>query len=163
MKTILKNVYLLHPEQKINEKGKDILIVDGIISKIDNLTKSDSEGANIIDFTGKYVVPGFFDMHVHLREPGREDEETVLSGCNAAAYGGFTGIACMPNTEPAIDSAEVVAFIKKQASGHLVDVNVIGAATVGRKGELFRRWQNFVKPESLAFLMMELLLRLRLS
>jgi len=136
MKTILKNVYLLHPEQKINEKGKDILIVDGIISKIDNLTKSDSEGANIIDFTGKYVVPGFFDMHVHLREPGREDEETVLSGCNAAAYGGFTGIACMPNTEPAIDSAEVVAFIKKQASGHLVDVNVIGAATVGRKGEI---------------------------
>ena len=75
-------------------------------------------------------------MHVHLREPGREDEETVKTGCDSAANGGFTGIACMPNTEPAIDSAEVVSLIKKQAKGHLVDVKVIGAATQGRKGEM---------------------------
>ncbi len=71
-----------------------------------------------------------------LREPGREDEETVKTGCDSAANGGFTGIACMPNTEPAIDSAEVVSFIKKEAANHLVDVYPIGAATIGRKGEI---------------------------
>ncbi len=136
MKVILKNGNLLHPGQKLDEKGKDILLADGVITKLGNLSKEDSNGANVFDFSGKYIVPGFFDMHVHLREPGREDEETVVSGCNAAANGGFTGIACMPNTEPAIDSAEIVEFIKKQAANHLVEVNVIASATLGRKGEV---------------------------
>jgi dihydroorotase len=136
MKIILKKINLLNPEFNINQKEIDILLIDGKISKIGNLSKEDFEEGECFDFTGKYVVPGFFDMHVHLREPGREDEETVLTGCNAAANGGFTGIACMPNTEPAIDNAEVVEFIKKQSSNHLVDVFVIGAATQGRKGEV---------------------------
>lgn len=136
MKAVLKNINLLHPEQKINEKGIDILLVDGVITKIGKLTKEDSSGAEVFNLSGKYVVPGLFDMHVHLREPGREDEETVITGCNAAANGGYTGIACMPNTEPAIDSAEVVELIHKQASKHLVDVHVVGAATLGRKGEV---------------------------
>jgi dihydroorotase len=136
MKAVLKNINLLHPEQKINEKEIDVLLVDGVISKIGKLTKEDSAGAEIFNLSGKYVVPGLFDMHVHLREPGREDEETVITGCNAAANGGFTGIACMPNTEPAIDSAEVVELIHKQASNHLVDVKIVGAATLGRKGEV---------------------------
>jgi dihydroorotase len=136
MKIVLKNINLLHPEQKINKKEIDILLIDGIISKIGNLTKDDSEDAEFFDFSGKYVVPGLFDMHVHLREPGREDEETVISGCYAAANGGFTGIACMPNTEPTIDSAEVVELIHKQASAQLVEVYIIGAATLGRKGEV---------------------------
>jgi dihydroorotase len=136
MKAVLKNINLLHPEQKLNEKGIDILLVDGVISKIGNLKKEDSEGAEVFNLSGKYVVPGFFDMHVHLREPGREDEETVISGCNAAANGGYTGIACMPNTEPAIDSAEVVELIHKQAANQLVDVHIVGTATLGRKGEV---------------------------
>jgi dihydroorotase len=136
MKIILKKINLLNPEFNINQKEIDILLIDGKISKIGNVSKEDFEEGECFDFTGKYVVPGFFDMHVHLREPGREDEETVLTGCNAAANGGFTGIACMPNTEPAIDNAEVVEFIKKQSSNHLVDVFVIGAATQGRKGEV---------------------------
>ncbi|MCL5029510.1 MAG: dihydroorotase, partial [Bacteroidetes bacterium] len=136
MKTIIKNVNLLNPEQNINQKGIDILLTDGIISKIGNLSKDDKLNSQEFDFAGKFVVPGLFDMHVHLREPGREDEETVVTGCNAAANGGFTGIACMPNTEPAIDTAEVVGFIKKQAANHLVDVQVIAAATLGRKGEV---------------------------
>ena len=92
--------------------------------------------ARVFELDGKYVVPGLFDMHVHLREPGREDEETVVTGCNSAASGGFTGIACMPNTDPAIDSAEVVTLIMKQSENHLVDVYPVGAATVGRKGEV---------------------------
>jgi dihydroorotase len=136
MKAVLKNINLFHPEQKLYEKGIDILLVDGVISKIGNLTKENSAGAEVFNLSGKYVVPGLFDMHVHLREPGREDEETVITGCNAAANGGYTGIACMPNTEPAIDSAEVVELIHKQASSQLVDVYIVGAATLGRKGEV---------------------------
>ncbi len=135
MKIILKNVSLFHPVQKIDEKEIDILLIDGVISKIGKINPEEISGAKVFDLSNKHIVPGFFDMHVHLREPGREDEETVQSGCNAAANGGFTGIACMPNTEPAIDSAEVVSFIKKQSKDHLVDVEVIGAATLGRKGE----------------------------
>ena len=136
MKILLKNISIIHPEQKINEKNIDILLTDGVISRIGKLNKDEIKDAEVFDLTDKIVVPGFFDMHVHLREPGREDEETVVTGCNAAANGGFTGIACMPNTEPAIDSAEVLEFIHKQASNHLVDVRVVAAATLGRKGEI---------------------------
>ena len=136
MKIVLNNVNVVNPENKINEKNSSILIEDGKIVKIGKLSSSELNGAKEFDLSGKYIVPGFFDMHVHLREPGREDEETVKSGCNSAANGGFTGIACMPNTEPAIDSAEVVSLIKKQAEGHLIDVMIIGAATQGRKGEM---------------------------
>ncbi|HEX9739371.1 MAG TPA: dihydroorotase [Ignavibacteriaceae bacterium] len=136
MKIILKNSHLLHPEQKIDKDKTDILLIDGIITKIGNLTNSDLKEGREIDLSGKYVVPGFLDMHVHLREPGREDEETILSGCEAAANGGFTGIACMPNTEPAIDSAEVITLIRRKAAGNIVDVYPVAAATVGRKGEV---------------------------
>lgn len=136
MKVILRNVNLFHPTEKIDEKETDIVIVDGKISKIGHLTEAENAGARIFEFGNKTIVPGFLDMHVHLREPGREDEETVKSGCNSAAAGGFTAIACMPNTEPAIDSAEIITLIKREARGHLVDVFPIGAATLERKGEV---------------------------
>lgn len=136
MKLLLKNVNIIHPSQKLNQTNTNILIVDGIIQKIGTIEERESKDCKTIELDGKYIVPGFFDMHVHLREPGREDEETIITGCNSAANGGFTGIACMPNTEPAIDSAEVVSFIKKEAADHLVEVYPIGAATVGRKGEV---------------------------
>jgi dihydroorotase len=137
MKVILKNVNILNPDQKLNEKNTNILLSEGRIVKIGELNSEDTKGEiKEFDLSGKYIVPGFFDMHVHLREPGREDEETVITGCQSAASGGFTGLACMPNTEPAIDSAEVVSLIKKQAANQLVDVFVIAAATLGRKGEV---------------------------
>ncbi len=134
MKIVLKNVHLLNPEQNLNRKC-DLLIENGIITKIGSLKESEVKDAAVHNFEDKYCVPGLFDMHVHLREPGREDEETVVTGSDAAAAGGFTGIACMPNTEPAIDSAEVVRFIKEQSQNHLVEVYPIGAATLKRKGE----------------------------
>jgi dihydroorotase len=151
MKIILKNINLLNPGQGINEKGTDILISDGKISKIGNITGKDSGDAKVYDFTGKYVVPGLFDMHVHMREPGREDEETVQTGCDSAANGGFTGVACMPNTEPAIDSAEVVTLIKEKSANHLVDVYPVGAATVGRKGEIISPMAELVEAGAVAF------------
>ncbi len=135
MKIILKDVGINNPDQNLKIDKVDVLIIDGKISKIDNLSSDDKKDAKEYNLAGKIIVPGFFDMHVHLREPGREDEETVITGCNCAANGGFTGIACMPNTEPAIDSSEVISLIKKQSENHIVDVFVVGAATLGRKGE----------------------------
>ena len=135
MKTVLKNLVLINPKQKLNRKAS-LIIEDGIIKKIGNLSGDDLKNANVIEFNEAVCSPGFFDMHVHLREPGREDKETIKTGCNAAAAGGFTGVACMPNTQPAIDSAEIVQLIKDKAKDHLVDVYPIGAVTVERKGEL---------------------------
>ena len=151
MKTILKNVNLIHSEEKINLQGTNILLSDGSIEKIGEINSADISDSQEFDFSGCLVVPGFFDMHVHLREPGREDEETVVTGCNSAAGGGFTGVACMPNTEPAIDTAEVINFIKKQAKGHLVDVYTVAAATVGRKGESLSPMAELTEAGAVAF------------
>ncbi|AFH49896.1 Dihydroorotase [Ignavibacterium album JCM 16511] len=136
MKLLLKNASVINPAQNLNEKEFDILIEDGIIQQTGKNLQINSDDVKTIDLSGKIISPGFIDIHVHLREPGREDEETVETGCNAAANGGFTAVACMPNTEPAIDSAEVIEFIKKQASNHLVDVYPVAAASLGRKGEV---------------------------
>ena len=151
MKIILKDVKVVHPQQKNSKDKTSLLIVDGIITKIGNLDKEDNKDAKVFELNGKVITPGFFDMHVHFREPGREDEETVQTGCNSAANGGFTGVACMPNTEPAIDSAQVVELIKKQALGHLVDVHPIAAVTVARKGELLSPMAELVEAGAIAF------------
>ncbi|PKL84096.1 MAG: dihydroorotase [Ignavibacteriae bacterium HGW-Ignavibacteriae-3] len=150
MKTILKQVTILNPEQKLNQKN-DLLIEDGIIIRIGNLKESDFKSAEVLDFENKYCVPGLFDMHVHLREPGREDEETIVTGSNAAAAGGFTGIACMPNTNPDIDSAEIVRFIKEKAKNHLVDVYPVAAATLSRKGEALSPMFELFEAGAVAF------------
>ncbi len=134
MKIILKGLRLFNPEQNL-DKVSDILLEDGIIKKIGDIDASDVQNAEVFDFSGEVCVPGLYDMHVHLREPGQEDKETVVSGSNSAAAGGFTGLACMPNTDPAIDSAEVVRFILEKAKDHLVDVDPIGAVTKGREGK----------------------------
>ena len=151
MKIVLKNVDVIHPEDKINLKGVSVVLNNGVISKIGELSSEESKDTREFDFTGKILVPGLFDMHVHLREPGREDEETVITGCNSAALGGFTGVACMPNTEPATDTAEVVKFIKVQAKNHLVDVYPVAAASVGRKGEIISPMAELVEAGAVAF------------
>ncbi len=150
MKIILKQVTVLNPEQKLNQKS-DLLIEDGVIKKIGGLKSEDFKSAEVFEFENKYCVPGLFDMHVHLREPGREDEETVETGSNAAAAGGFTGVACMPNTNPDIDSAEIVRFIKEKAKDHLVDVYPVAAATLSRKGETLSPMYELFDAGAVAF------------
>ncbi len=151
MKLLLKNASVINPAQNLNEKEFDILIEDGIIKQTGKNLQLNSEEGRTIDLTGKIIAPGFIDIHVHLREPGREDEETVETGCNAAANGGFTSVACMPNTEPAIDSAEVVEFIKKQAANHLVDVYPVAAASRERKGEILSPMAELKDAGAVAF------------
>ncbi|MDL1892469.1 dihydroorotase, partial [Sphingobacteriales bacterium CHB3] len=136
MNILLKNGRLIDPVSGRDETV-DIHIVNGRIDKLGhNITASGSTQS--IDLKGKIVAPGFFDMHVHLREPGFEHKETILTGCTSAAAGGFTAVACMPNTKPAIDDESVIKFIHERAKialNGLVDVYPIGAVTLGRKGE----------------------------
>jgi dihydroorotase len=87
------------------------------------------------DMNGKVIVPGFFDMHVHFREPGQTHKEDISTGALAAAYGGFTGVLCMPNTKPPVDSAEILDSNIKRAKGNIVDVYSTACATKGREGK----------------------------
>lgn len=89
----------------------------------------------VIDCAGKTLAPGLIDAHVHLREPGGEESESIASGCRAAAAGGFTSVACMPNTSPAVDNASVLGSVLERAAGRQARVLPIGAITRGRHGE----------------------------
>ena len=112
----------------------DVLVADGRI--VDVGTDLDATGVlETIDASGCIVGPGLVDLHTHLREPGREEAETVETGSRAAALGGYTAVVAMPNTEPAIDSAAVVRQVLDLGSTSLVDVRVAGAITVGRAGK----------------------------
>ena len=128
---LFRNARIIDPTSGM-DKTANIMVADGKIAKIGGIEdKCETE----YDLTGKIIVPGLFDMHVHLREPGFEDKEDIESGCAAAAAGGFTGVACMPNTDPVIDRSSVVDFVLKRAAGLPVDVHPIAAITAGRKGE----------------------------
>lgn len=116
-------------------KKLDILIENGKIVKLDNKIKPDKE-CKVIDASGKTVLAGLIDMHVHLREPGFEGKEDIESGCKAAVAGGVTQLCCMPNTDPVCDNAVVVKYIKTRAEEvGLCKVHPIGAISKGEKGE----------------------------
>jgi dihydroorotase len=120
----------------IDQAGRrpaDVAIVDGKIDAVGDLVAVD--GDQILDAAGCIVSPGFVDLHVHLREPGREEAETIETGSRAAALGGFTAVVAMPNTEPAQDSVAVVDFVRAQGRrAGLCDVRPAGCITVGRAG-----------------------------
>ena len=136
MKYLIKNGMVIDPSSKLNEVC-DILISEGKIEKVGK--DLDVKADEVINAKGKIVAPGLVDMHTHLREPGREDEETIKSGTRAAIRGGFTAVACMPNTEPAIDSPGTVNMVKDIIKkGALCNVFIIGAITEGRNGGKLR-------------------------
>ncbi|MCU4184807.1 dihydroorotase [Acidiferrimicrobium sp. IK] len=112
----------------------DVLIQDGVIVSAGNRVESAPAGTVVLDAGGCVVAPGLVDLHTHLREPGREEAETVETGSRAAALGGYTAVVAMPNTEPAIDSAAVVRQVLELGRDALCDVAVAGSITVGREG-----------------------------
>ena len=112
-----------------------ITVTDGKIAKVEKRKKLARSGKNIINLDGLYLCPGFIDMHVHLREPGREDEETIFSGAEAAVAGGFTAVACMPNTDPPLDSAEAIKYVVEKSLFAKARIYPVGAISVARKGE----------------------------
>lgn len=143
MRQLIKNGRVIDPANKIDDL-LDILVTDGKIEKVGK--DLDSKAAEVVDAKGLIVAPGLVDMHAHLREPGREDEETVASGTRAAVRGGYTSIVCMPNTEPAIDSAAVARtvkeIIKKDAS---CNVYIGGAITQKREGKVLSEIESMKK------------------
>ena len=132
MTLLLKNGYIADYVNRFEGK-KDILIENGIIRELgDNL---ESKDAQVIDCEGLVIIPGICDMHVHLRDPGQTHKEDILTGCEAAAAGGVTAVACMPNTIPSADSPEVIEYILKKAAGAKAKVYPVGCITKGLKGE----------------------------
>jgi len=123
----------------------DIVVEDGKIARIvensqpigpDQVSNTQHPGARIIDASGKIVTPGLIDMHVHLREPGHEYKETIESGCRAAAWGGFSAVCCMPNTNPVNDSRQVTEYIRTRAEQlKLVRVFPVAAISKGIEGK----------------------------
>ena len=130
---LIKNGRVIDPANKI-DRQLDVLVEKGrIVAVGEDIPAS---GAEVIEAKGKVVAPGFIDMHVHLREPGREDEETIYSGTRAASAGGFCGVVAMANTNPVADKQEVVKFVLRQALEQgTVAVYPVGAVTKGLKGE----------------------------
>lgn len=130
---LLKN---LRPVSKTHSGSEtiDIRVTDGVIKEIGTGLKAGKEEESH-DFGGAYVSPGWMDMHIHLREPGYEHKETIKTGTDAAAFGGFTAVACMPNTNPATHTRDVVEYIIKKGEDTVVDVHPIGCVTKDRKGK----------------------------
>ena len=109
---LLKGGRIVDPSQGMDAVG-DVLIRDGVIESCGSAIAI-PDGAEVVECAGLVVAPGFIDVHVHLREPGREDVETVATGAHAAVAGGFTGICAMPNTKPVTDNQATVGFVKRQ-------------------------------------------------
>jgi dihydroorotase len=130
---LIRNGRLVDPAQRL-DAALDVRVCGGVIAEIgEHLTAQGGE--QIVDASSAYVAPGFIDMHVHLREPGNPEKETLASGLAAALAGGFTAVAAMPNTTPAIDTPELVQWVAQNgASLGLARVYPIAAITKGRKG-----------------------------
>ncbi len=149
MKILIKNGHLINPSNTSAEGRCDILIEDETVSRISkNINAKD---AKIIDAKGMYVFPGLIDIHSHLREPGREDEETIYTGSLSAVSGGFTTVCCMPNTTPPIDSKVAVRFIIDRARDAECEVLPIGAITVNREGKELAPYGEMVQEGVVGF------------
>ena len=131
---VIRGGRVVDPTQELDEP-RDLLIEDGRVTRVASRVRA-GRGAEVIEAERLVVVPGLIDMHVHLREPGQEYKETVASGARAAAAGGFTAVACMPNTDPVNDSRSVTEHITKEATrAGFARVHPIGAVSKGQSGE----------------------------
>jgi len=130
---LLKGGRVVDPSQGLDGE-RDVLLADGVVAEVG--ARLAPRGAQVLDVSGLVVCPGFIDLHTHLREPGREDKETVATGTRAAAAGGFTAVCAMPNTDPVNDSSATTrALLERARSDAVVRVYPIGAITKGSKGE----------------------------
>ena len=132
---LIKSASIVFPDTPFHGRELDVLIENGTITRIAARIKTDSHKQTVIDAKGQYLAPGFFDMNVNFGEPGLETKEDMVSGCAAAAAGGFTGVAVRPNTYPPLHSRSEVALIVNRARPQLVDVYPIGTISKNRRGE----------------------------
>jgi dihydroorotase len=144
MRVLLKSVHVVDPAAGRN--GEFDVLIDG--TRLVHIEKNlAAEGARVVELPRGFIVtPGLIDIHVHLREPGQEHKETVATGTASAVAGGFTAVACMPNTTPVNDSASVTEFIvKRAAEAALARVYPIGAVSLGSKGQQLTEIGDLVK------------------
>ncbi|MBM3898985.1 MAG: dihydroorotase [Gemmatimonadetes bacterium] len=140
---------LVDPSQSLDAVG-DLLLVDGKVAAIGGQIAG-PDGLQRIEAKGLVVAPGFIDVHVHLREPGREEVETVASGAHAAVAGGFTAVCAMPNTKPVTDNQATVGFVKRQGeAAGFARVYPYGAITVGQMGETLAEFGEMVAAGAVA-------------
>lgn len=149
MALLLKNAHVVDPSVELDGIVDVLIENDRIVNVGEGLS---AEGAEVVDLTGKYLVPGLVDMHVHLREPGFETKGDIESETAAAAKGGFTGVCSMPNTDPVTDNGVVIEYIKSVAAakGHC-RVYPSGAMTRGLKGEIISEMGDMVAHGCVAF------------
>lgn len=149
MAMLLKNAHVVDPQVSL-DAVLDVLVEDGKISRVgEGLVAA---GAEEIDLSGKVLVPGLVDMHVHLREPGFEHKEDIASGTKAAVRGGFTGVCSMPNTDPVADAGAVIEYVKSRAAEvGKCRVYPAGAITHGLKGEIIAEMGDMVAHGAVAF------------
>ena len=148
MRLLLKGARVIDPASGV-DGALDVLIEDGRIAQVDrDIPPPETGHTRVVELGPSLVVcPGFVDMHVHLREPGYEHKETVATGAAAAVAGGFTAVACMPNTNPVNDSASVTRFILKQAAeANRARVYPIGAVSKSSDGRELARWPTCATP-----------------
>lgn len=149
MALMLRNARVIDPQIDLDEVC-DVLIRDGRVVEVGH----DLEMPKGVerDLTGRILVPGLVDIHVHLRDPGQEQKEDIASGTRAAAHGGFTAVACMPNTTPTIDNGQIVEYVKSRAAEvGKCRVEVVGACTQGLKGETLSEMGDMVAHGACAF------------
>ena len=150
MKLLIKGGRVINPAKKFDEIA-DVLIEDGRIKDVGK-NLMDDDDTEVYDADGKIVAPGLIDMHVHFREPGQEAKEDFLSGSSAAAAGGYTMVATMPNTKPVIDTAALVRSMKKRADEvGKVHIRIIGAVTKNQEGKELAELGDMVEAGAVAF------------
>jgi dihydroorotase len=148
MSILIQNGRVIDPSQQM-DRVTNLLIAEGRIAAYDAAPTGQE---TVLDATGKIVAPGLIDMHVHLREPGREEDETIESGTAAALAGGFTSIACMPNTEPPIDSQAAVEFVRGQAArADNCNVFVVACVSKNREGKELAEIGQLVEAGAVGF------------
>src|SRR4051794_1264874 len=145
----IRNGRIIDPARAVDQEG-ELWLQAGRVLGLG--PRPDLQANRVIDATGMIVCPGLIDMHVHLREPGREEDETIGTGTAAALAGGFTSVACMPNTEPALDSQAAAEFVHLQAqrAGN-ANVFPVGAITKGRQGTELAEIGGLVDGGAVAF------------
>jgi len=146
---LLENARIIDPASGVDRIGS-LLIVDGRCQTVPPKTTL-PDGGERIDLSGKWLLPGLIDMHVHLREPGEEYKESIMSGTQAAAAGGFTAVACMPNTKPVLDSESGIRFVLSQAEGAPARVYPVGAISQGSGGEQLAEFGEMCRAGAVAF------------